>query len=140
MNNWDILTLRAVEAAAFSTSETHVVGAAIQASDGSIHVGANLEANNHRSTIHGEDAAISSMLMSNQSLTVQRLVTIAADYSDGKLGDFYYTYPCGSCRNILYMFSAYGTEHETEVWWDDYPCQAFRDLPDWQGFSTSQTT
>lgn len=116
---WTSLTEAAVEAAQYSTSPAHVVGAAILSDDGSVHVGANIEANNHRSTIHAEDAAIADMLMSRKGARATRIVTVAADYDEeGDLSEFYYTYPCGSCRNILFEATDYGATDELEVWWD----------------------
>lgn len=119
---WAALDRAAIEAANHSTAAAHVVGAAIEASDSKIYVGTNLEANNHRSTIHAEDGALSAMAQGGFSLKALRLVTVAADYdSSGVLGNFYYTYPCGSCRNILFEFTEYDTPDELQVWWDSAP-------------------
>lgn len=119
---WKLLAKEAMIAAEQSTAERHHVGAALLASDGHIYTGANFEANNHRSTVHAEDAAIASMLMTTRGATVKALMTVASDSLHiCELSDFYYTYPCGSCRNLLYMVSRYGTDDETEVWWDDRP-------------------
>lgn len=119
---WKDLTLSAIEAAEHSTAESHCVGAAIMDEQGMFYNGANFEANNHRSTIHAEDAAIASMLMSRKDARALLLVTVAADYDEsGELGEFYYTYPCGSCRNILFEVTEYGDIDELQVWWDREP-------------------
>lgn len=114
----DALTKAACSATRTSTAESHVVGAAILASDGQIYTGTNYEANNHRSTLHAEDVAVAKMLSVRNDLEVVALVTVAYDVVDNVPGEFYYTYPCGSCRNLLFHHVSYGTEDEAVVWWE----------------------
>ena len=116
--DWKQLARAAAAATANANSPDHVVGAAVLASDGQIYTGANHAVNNHRSTIHAEDSAVAAMLGAHHRLRVLALITVAFDFlPDGSKSPLYFTYPCGSCRNLVFQYTAYGTPDEAQVFW-----------------------
>ena len=114
---WQDLIRLAVKSMAASTSNDHVVGAAVLGQDGMMYGGTNYPVDNHRSTIHAEDSAVSFML-SRGEREVAALVTVAFDYKqDGSKSEVYFTYPCGSCRNLVAQYTNYGAPDEALIYW-----------------------
>ncbi|MBI4829149.1 MAG: cytidine deaminase [Nitrospinae bacterium] len=81
------------------------VGAAVEAQDGSVFTGANVENASYGLTMCAERVALFTAVAAGK----RRLTRIAVVSSNGGA-----TYPCGACRQALHEFS-----HELEVIVDD---------------------
>lgn len=101
------LLKRAAEAMRFAYSpySNFCVGAAVEAMDGSIYVGANLENATYNNTIHAEMAALATA----NNLGVRRFKTVVAigGPRDGVSEEP--VMPCGICRQNLYEFAQLGS-------------------------------
>ena len=72
------------------------VGAAVEASDGSVFTGCNVESAAYRATICAEATAVSSAVAAGHR-EFKRIAVI----SEGSA----YCFPCGVCRQMLYEFA-----------------------------------
>jgi cytidine deaminase len=73
----------------------YYVGAAIEAADGSVFTGCNIENANYSNSVHAEELAISKAVMDGQR-SFER-IAVSSDRRDGVT-------PCGMCRQTLSEF------------------------------------
>jgi cytidine deaminase len=98
---------RAVDVMSFAYNpySSFCVGAALEAMDGSIHVGTNIENATYNNTIHAEMAALAAA----NTLGVRTFKTVVSiGHPHGGISDEP-VMPCGLCRQNLYEFAQLGS-------------------------------
>lgn len=88
---------RAVRACAYAPYSRYLVGAAIRAEDGSIHVGCNVENAAYPEGLCAEAVALGAMVAAG----ARRLVAVAVVGGDAR----HPAMPCGGCRQKLAEFA-----------------------------------
>ena len=86
---------------AYSPYSNFCVGAALEAMDGSIHVGTNIENATYGGTVHAEMAALAAA----NNIGVRHFKTVAAIGCPRGSLSREPVMPCGICRQILYEFA-----------------------------------
>ncbi len=98
MDEWKELIAKAVEAQekSFSPYSNFRVGAALQADDGNIYTGCNIECSSYGLTICAERVALYKAISEgNRSF---RRIVVLTDSED-------FCPPCGACRQVLWDFA-----------------------------------
>jgi len=99
----DELTEQARDAmeAGYAPYSEYFVGAALQAADGTVYTGCNIENANYSNSLHAEEVAIGKAVSDGRTEFARLAVVSAAE--DGVT-------PCGMCRQTLAEFCAEGFE------------------------------
>jgi len=82
-------------ASAYAPYSEYQVGAAIQAADGSVFTGCNIENANYSNSLHAEEVALSAAVAAGHRSFA--LIAVTSSEDDGVL-------PCGMCRQTLNEF------------------------------------
>ena len=94
-----LATARAALSDAVVPYSEYAVGAAIEAADGSVYTGANIEIANYSNSLHAEEVALSRAIMAGHR-DFERIAVVSAA-EDGVT-------PCGMCRQTLAEFADEG--------------------------------
>ena len=93
-----VAAARAIRPRAYAPYSQYRVGAAVADSDGTIHVGANMEGADYTLTVHAEQHAMNAMRLATDAKAVA--LAFAVESPSGSPA------PCGVCRQRIREFAA----------------------------------
>jgi cytidine deaminase len=99
---------------AYAPYSNFAVGAAVQTSDGTVFIGANMENASYGLTVDAEVGALQAASTSGKLAEVVRIAVVGGAIGKDEHGEAIVT-PCGRCRQLI-LESAHLGSRDIEVW------------------------